>query len=46
VRIKIDLVIELAELKFGIEKSTYPEKNRPLVNVLINSFKSIAIYGA
>jgi len=38
--------ITVAELKYGVEKSTNPEKNRPVINELIDSFKQLPIYGA
>lgn len=38
--------ISIAELKYGIEKSARPEKNRLIVNDLINSFQQLPIYGA
>lgn len=31
--------ITVAELKFGVEKSDKPEKNRPIINELIDKFK-------
>lgn len=38
--------ITVAELKYGVEKSTNPEKNRPVINGLIDRFKQLPIYGA
>ncbi|MFO7826620.1 MAG: type II toxin-antitoxin system VapC family toxin [Cyclobacterium sp.] len=38
--------ITVAELKYGVEKSTNPDKNRPVINELIDSFKQLPIYGA
>lgn len=38
--------ITVAELKYGVEKSTNPEKNRPVINELIDRFKQLPIYGA
>ena len=38
--------ITIAELKYGVEKSANPEKNRPVINDLINRFKHLPIYGA
>ena len=37
--------ITIAELKFGAEKSKYPEKNKPVINNLIDKFKQLPIYG-
>lgn len=38
--------ITVAELKYGVEKSSNPDKNRPVINELIDRFKQIPIYGA
>jgi tRNA(fMet)-specific endonuclease VapC len=38
--------ITIAELKFGVEKSATPDKNRPVINELIDRFKQLPIYGA
>lgn len=38
--------ITVAELKFGAEKSAYPEKNRAVVNELVEQFKKLPIYSA
>lgn len=38
--------ITVAELKYGVEKSANPEKNRPVINELIDRFKQLPIYGA
>ena len=38
--------ITIAELKYGVEKSTNPDKNRPVINELIDRFKQLPIYGA
>ena len=38
--------ITVAELKYGVEKSTNPDKNRPVINELIDRFKQLPIYGA
>jgi len=38
--------ITIAELKYGVEKSTNPDKNRPVINELIDRFKHLPIYGA
>lgn len=38
--------ITVAELKYGVEKSTHPDKNRPVINELIDRFKQLPIYGA
>lgn len=38
--------ITVAELKYGVEKSSNPEKNRQVVNELIDSFKQLPINGA
>ncbi|MEX2568775.1 MAG: type II toxin-antitoxin system VapC family toxin [Cyclobacteriaceae bacterium] len=38
--------ITVAELKYGVEKSTTPDKNRPVINELIDKFKQLPIYGA
>lgn len=38
--------ITVAELKYGVEKSGNPEKNRPVINELIDRFKILPIYGA
>ncbi len=38
--------ITVAELKYGVEKSTTPDKNRPVINELIDNFKQLPIYGA
>ena len=36
--------ITIAELKFGAAKSEYPEKNKRVVEQLINNFKQIPIF--
>lgn len=38
--------ITIAELKYGVEKSANPERNRPVINDLIDRFKQLPIYGA
>lgn len=38
--------ITVAELKYGVEKSSNLDKNRPVINELIDRFKQIPIYGA
>lgn len=38
--------ITVAELKYGVEKSANPDKNRPIINELIDKFKQLPIYGA
>lgn len=38
--------ITVAELKYGVEKSATPDKNRPVINELIDRFKQLPIYGA
>ena len=38
--------ITVAELKYGVEKSANPEKNRLVINGLIDKFKQLPIYGA
>jgi len=38
--------ITIAELKFGAEKSEYPDKNNSIINDLIDKFKQIPIYSA
>ncbi|RUA33308.1 MAG: type II toxin-antitoxin system VapC family toxin [Bacteroidetes bacterium] len=38
--------ITVAELKFGVEKSDKPEKNRPIINELIDKFKILTIFSA
>ena len=38
--------ITVAELKFGVEKSDHPDKNRPVINKLIDKFKQLPIYSA
>ncbi|PIQ21187.1 MAG: VapC toxin family PIN domain ribonuclease [Cytophagales bacterium CG18_big_fil_WC_8_21_14_2_50_42_9] len=38
--------ITVAELKFGVEKSAYPEQNKITINELINKFKQLPIYSA
>ena len=38
--------ITVAELKYGVEKSANPDKNRPVINELIDRFKQLPIYGA
>ena len=38
--------ITVAELKYGVEKSATPDKNRPVINELIERFKQLPIYGA
>ncbi|MBF9255214.1 type II toxin-antitoxin system VapC family toxin [Pontibacter sp. 172403-2] len=38
--------ITIAELKFGAEKSVYPEKNRLIINELADKFKQLPIYSA
>jgi tRNA(fMet)-specific endonuclease VapC len=38
--------ITVAELKYGVEKSANPEKNRLVINDLIDKFKQLPIYGA
>jgi tRNA(fMet)-specific endonuclease VapC len=38
--------ITVAELKYGVEKSANPDKNRPVINELIDKFKQLPIYGA
>ncbi|WP_017734066.1 type II toxin-antitoxin system tRNA(fMet)-specific endonuclease VapC [Nafulsella turpanensis] len=38
--------ITVAELKYGVEKSANPEKNRLVINDLIDNFKQLPIYGA
>ena len=38
--------ITVAELKFGAEKSAHPNKNRPVINKLIDKFKQLPIYSA
>lgn len=38
--------ITIAELKFGAEKSAYPEKNRSVINELADKFKQLPIYSA
>jgi len=36
--------ITVAELKYGVEKSAFPDKNRRVVNELIDKFKAVPIY--
>lgn len=36
--------ITVAELKFGVEKSSYPNRNRPIIDKLIRKFKLFSIY--
>ena len=36
--------ITVAELKYGAEKSDYPEKNRKVIQKLSNQFKQIPIF--
>ena len=38
--------ITVAELKYGVERSATPEKNRLIINQLINRFKILPIFGA
>lgn len=38
--------ITMAELKYGAEKSAYPEKNRTIINNLTDRFKHLPIYSA
>jgi tRNA(fMet)-specific endonuclease VapC len=38
--------ITIAELKYGVEKSANPDKNRPVINELVDKFKLLPIYGA
>lgn len=38
--------ITVAELKFGAEKSSYPEKNRAVINELTDKFKQLPISSA
>lgn len=38
--------ITVAELKYGVEKSAHPDKNRAVINELIDKFKQLPIYGA
>jgi tRNA(fMet)-specific endonuclease VapC len=38
--------ITVAELKYGVEKSANPDKNKPVINELIDRFKQLPIYGA
>jgi tRNA(fMet)-specific endonuclease VapC len=38
--------ITVAELKYGVEKSANPDKNRLVINDLIDRFKQLPIYGA
>lgn len=38
--------ITVAELKYGAEKSDYPEKNHQVVNSLADKFKKLPIYRA
>lgn len=38
--------VTVAELKYGVEKSATPDKNRPVINELIVKFKQLPIYGA
>ena len=38
--------ITVAELKYGVEKSSNPEKNRPVINALIDKFNQLPIYAA
>ncbi|MDH5399831.1 MAG: type II toxin-antitoxin system VapC family toxin [Cyclobacteriaceae bacterium] len=38
--------ITVAELKYGAAKSTYPEKNRRIINGLTSKFSQLPIYSA
>ena len=38
--------ITVAELKYGAEKSEFPDENRLIINELINKFKQLPIYSA
>jgi len=38
--------ITVAELKFGAQKSNYPEQNKMVINELISKFKQLPIYSA
>ncbi|MFP4026126.1 MAG: type II toxin-antitoxin system VapC family toxin [Thiohalospira sp.] len=38
--------ITIAELKYGAEKSSFPEKNRIIINGLMEKFKQLPIYSA
>lgn len=38
--------ITLAELKYGAEKSNYPEKNRKVIQKISNQFKLIPIFNS
>jgi tRNA(fMet)-specific endonuclease VapC len=38
--------ITVAELKYGAEKSAYPNRNRPVINELVDRFKLLPIYSA
>lgn len=38
--------ITVAELKYGVERSATPEKNRLIIKQLINRFKILPIFGA
>jgi tRNA(fMet)-specific endonuclease VapC len=38
--------ITVAELKYGVEKSDKPEKNRPIIKELIDKFKILTIFSA